>query len=210
MNSHMIKNSEWGAVAYLTHSIYGRNRNEIEINTNNLFYTGGGSGTAYIVNTAQSTTGNTYGVYDMSGGAYEHLAAYNCIDNNNYIKTYGWLGLTSNVPSTRYATKYYNTTATKNGSVIYTTGKIGDATKETYLGTSLNWNDDNAGIANAIWSWFRRGGNSGMGLSCGVFCCWDAGGNRYNEGGFRSVLCVRITLIYGTKILYCNKINFIL
>ena len=30
--SHLMKNSEWGAVAYLTHSQYGRNGHEIDIN----------------------------------------------------------------------------------------------------------------------------------------------------------------------------------
>lgn len=32
VNSHLTKNSEWGAVAYLTHSKYGRNGEEIRIN----------------------------------------------------------------------------------------------------------------------------------------------------------------------------------
>ena len=34
LNSHMLKNSEWGAVAYLTESKYGRNGTEVEINDN--------------------------------------------------------------------------------------------------------------------------------------------------------------------------------
>ena len=35
-NSHLMKNSEWGAIAYLTHSKYGRNGNEISINNVSL------------------------------------------------------------------------------------------------------------------------------------------------------------------------------
>ena len=31
-NTHMMKNSEWGAVAYLTQSRYGRNGTEVAIN----------------------------------------------------------------------------------------------------------------------------------------------------------------------------------
>ena len=47
LNSHMLKNSEWGAVAYLTESTYGRNGTEIGFNQNLSFLTGGGSGSAH-------------------------------------------------------------------------------------------------------------------------------------------------------------------
>ena len=93
-NSHMIKNSEFGAVSYLTESIYGRNGNEVGINESIPAYTGAGpkSGTDvtggtytfnandYAWNTTQgqksSTTGNIYGVYDMAGGNHEFTATY--------------------------------------------------------------------------------------------------------------------------------------
>ena len=35
-----MKNSEWGAVAYLAHSQYGRNGHEITINNSSNFITG--------------------------------------------------------------------------------------------------------------------------------------------------------------------------
>ena len=70
-----MKNDEWGAAAYLSRSKYGKN-DEVTINSNSLYYTGGGSGNAYVNNVAQGTTGNVYGVYDMSGGAWEYVAAY--------------------------------------------------------------------------------------------------------------------------------------
>ena len=41
-SSHMMKNSEWGAVAYLTHSQYGRNGFEIHINNSSTYVTGNG------------------------------------------------------------------------------------------------------------------------------------------------------------------------
>ena len=79
----MMKNTEWGAVAYLSHSKYGINY-EIRINNNNSFKTGyaatTGSGSSSATNVAMwntptgylaSTTGNITGVYDMSGGAVE-------------------------------------------------------------------------------------------------------------------------------------------
>ena len=39
LDSHMMKNTEWGAVAYLSHSKYG-NMNSIRINNNNAYVTG--------------------------------------------------------------------------------------------------------------------------------------------------------------------------
>ena len=39
LNSHMMKNTEWGAVAYLSQSIYG-SRQEVRINNNSSFLTG--------------------------------------------------------------------------------------------------------------------------------------------------------------------------
>ena len=89
LNSHMLKNSEWGAVSYLTHSQYGRNGHEIDINNSSDYITGNGggstnaaskSGTTHEYYTTDgkkaSSTGNEYGIYDLSGGAYEYVAAY--------------------------------------------------------------------------------------------------------------------------------------
>jgi len=82
-NAHMMKNSEWGAVAYLSHSKYGVN-NKIRINNNNNFITRCGASTNAGAATSscettynagsvpQSTTGNITGVYDMSGGSTEN------------------------------------------------------------------------------------------------------------------------------------------
>ncbi|MDD5979902.1 MAG: hypothetical protein PUC23_02170, partial [bacterium] len=89
LDTHMIKNNEWDAVAYLTQSIYGRctsstSCTKIGINNNTSYITGYGSpaGTEYDINNGTyetilgkdaSTTGNIYGVYDMSGGAMEYV-----------------------------------------------------------------------------------------------------------------------------------------
>ena len=86
--SHMLKNSEWGAVAYLTHSQYGRNGHEIDNNNTSITGCGSGStsaplntGIVYEYNTVvgakASSTGNIYGIYDLSGCSWEHVAAYN-------------------------------------------------------------------------------------------------------------------------------------
>jgi len=97
-NSHMMKNTEWGAVAYLQHSKYG-SMSSVRFNNNSNFVTGYASikeptcgytntneecnkyGTESSVtqpyNTSTgylaSTTGNISGVYDMSGGAWEYV-----------------------------------------------------------------------------------------------------------------------------------------
>ena len=49
IDTHMTKNVEWGAVAYLAHSKYGLNGDEIGINTNSRYKTGIGNngGSAY-------------------------------------------------------------------------------------------------------------------------------------------------------------------
>ena len=96
-DSHMMKNMEWGAVAYLSQSVYGKYANstysgankEVYINNywNNATLTGCSAGApssgivttcAYTyeksnTGTGASTTGNISGVYDMSGGAYEYV-----------------------------------------------------------------------------------------------------------------------------------------
>ena len=88
-DSHMMKNSEWGAVAYLSVSQYGmapkRNTNATQTDSKWYAYTGG---TNYKTNTEQSTTGNITGIYDLNGGAWEYVAGfYN--GGNGYLTNNG-------------------------------------------------------------------------------------------------------------------------
>ena len=71
LDMHLFKNSEWGAVAYLAYST--AYNTDAAANNNPNYVTGGGS---YYYNTEQSTSHNLYGIYDMSGAAYEYVAAY--------------------------------------------------------------------------------------------------------------------------------------
>ena len=101
-SSHLIKNSEWGTVAYLSYSEYGSvpQINGVGSLVSNShwydMYTGQGPKSngneswynydaAHNYNTETgvlaSTTGDTTGVYDMNGGAWERVAAY--LDNGN-------------------------------------------------------------------------------------------------------------------------------
>ena len=83
VDPHMMKNSEWGAVAYLSqNATYGKGE-EVWINNNTSFITGRAGDSvseAYNENTGEhaydttngqqsSSTGNITGVYDISGGA---------------------------------------------------------------------------------------------------------------------------------------------
>ena len=101
-NSHLIKNSEWGAVAYLSYSKYGNipmtNGTGSLVTGSHWYdiYTGQGPKSetdetyysydeSHNYNTSNgilaSTTKNVTGVYDMAGGAWERVAGY--LDNSN-------------------------------------------------------------------------------------------------------------------------------
>ncbi len=164
--SHLIKNSEWGAVAYLTHSQYGRNGYEITIN-NSTFYpgmagdyvsAGNDSDVHHFYNTTKgglaSTTGNIYGVYDMSGGAYEYTAIYAKDYKGDYFtgsKYYldengnNFANEAQNNPngsSTKYATAYNGINSDDKLTVRYKEGKVGDAVKEVMTSTETAWFSD--------------------------------------------------------------------
>ena len=156
LNSHLMKNSEWGAIAYLTESKYGRNGTEVMINSNGeKYYTGGGSGTAYVNNTNQSSTGNIYGIYDLSGNADEYVAGY--YNGTNANLDYGDSFATANKPSDAYSTAYSGITAESSY-------KYGDATYET-----SRWNGDVANFVDSDNPFFRRGGGYHFASAAGVF-----------------------------------------
>ena len=135
-DSHQMKNSEWGAVAYLTQSSFGRSGTEV--NLNNYYTTesnpwktaitgmciNGTSGNktttlgnAYntTIGVKGSSTGNISGVYDINGCIWEYTAGYISNGTGNLL-TYGssYVSTTANTNgyktlSTKYATVYpYN------------------------------------------------------------------------------------------------------
>jgi len=75
-DSHMMKNSEWGAVAYLSHSQYGIT-SEIYINNSSGYYTGRSGGnvsgsvntlaTQFPDSSTSTTQYNSYGYYTWTG-----------------------------------------------------------------------------------------------------------------------------------------------
>ncbi len=159
VDTHLIKNTEWGAVAYLTRSDYGIGTSkEIYVNryydsTNQLTRTGctsGGAGTGKAITTSciayneenslkGTTTGNIYGIYDMSGGAWEFVAG-------NYNSKVSVAGLES------IDTNYIN---------VYTqvAGCAESVCPGAALSTTKNWLDDEylSSFTNTN-SWLIRGG----------------------------------------------------
>ncbi len=169
LDSHMMKNIEWGAVAYLTYSSYGtcstNSCTEITANTSNL-QTGGGD---YINNTNQSTTGNITGIYDMSGGAWEFVMGV-MKDSSNLNIYYNNSGFdTETMPETQYFDTY-NYGTTYNDTTAYARGKYGDATKETTA-----WELDYSYFVGSNSPWFIRGGHYSSSNSAGIFAFYYNG-----------------------------------
>ena len=208
-DSHLMKNSEWGAVAYLAWSKYGRNGTEITINNSSSYITGNAgntisassaSGTTNAWNTSKgmlaSTTGNASGIYDVIGGAYEYVAAY-VANGNSYLSSNGSsfasTSVTSNSASTKYVTVYpkgsSDSQANNWNAYKALTNLRGDAMKETassYNGTT-SWNGDYSYFPYSSYPFFRRGGYYSNGSYAGAFYFnYDYGFAR-SSGGFRVV-----------------------
>ena len=211
LDSHMMKNTEWGAVAYLSHSKFGINK-EININNNNLYKTGYsalpstnqqtypgtyGDGATYnqAYNTSigylASTTGNITGVYDMSGGAHEYMSSY-------MRGQLGVSGFDSN-SITNYSSKYFDVYNASSSANSYQYRILGDATGEmgpfkSYLDGDNNsrwhnsWYADSSTFVISSDPWFHRGGHYGDGVLAGQFYFHRYTGGVYTTLGSRLVL----------------------
>ena len=213
LDSHMMKNTEWGAVAYLSHSKYGINT-EVRINNNSSFLTGyaaidgtdqtsypGVSGTTsdvtlpYNTETGYkaSTTGNITGVYDMSGGAWEYVAAYmpssrdasgfTSAELNTYAK---YLDI---YPSNSTITSY------NNRILGDATGELGPfyfyADKDNINRYHNNWYGDFSDFVDSTYPWFSRGGVYDTGVLAGQFHFDRFIGGVYISFGSRLALTVK-------------------
>ena len=159
LKSHMLKNSEWGAVAYLTESTYGRNGTEPGHNETHI--TGGGAEKAYIENANQSSTGNVYGIYDLRGGSVERTVAY-YIDGEETCLNDG-LEFTATKTSDAYSTVYNGTKTSENY-------KYGDATFETtYWPGGGPMNNDHTIFLSSELPFFSRGSVFSV-TNMGLFC----------------------------------------
>ncbi len=222
VDTHMMKNMEWGAIAFLTNSIYGRYNAastciasgcEVWINNINTGSTGSngpsitgcsGSSTSAGVSSSKtacasgydwknkgvnaSTTGNQYGIYDMSGGAWEYVMGVQKDSSGNVqVASSGFS--TSSLPDSKYYDLYDYQAA---DGVGYTRYHLGDATREILKNTSSHggnawWSDYSYNIYSS-YPWVHRGGSYSDGTYAGVFTfSWtNAGGTTHSS--FRSVL----------------------
>ncbi len=240
VDTRIMKNIEWGAVAYLTQSIYGiytndgedcviedMDKDNCEVWVNNTAqgtgesgdYVYGGTYTGCVGDSVSangiwntdgtqpaqcketnrwntggikaSTTGNMYGIYDMSGGTYEFVMGVIVEDggrNPYYVSDHDGFNK-ENMPNEKYYDLY-------EFSESYTTrerGHLGDATKETLLNTSYEWNNDYATFPSAPSNekgvWFTRGAYQPTShYMAGVFSMHRHYGNANKRTSFRSVL----------------------
>jgi len=200
IDTHLMKNTEWGVVAYISKSIYGKT-GEVWINPNTSFLTGqagttvssAGTTTTYAYDNLTyginaSTTGNISGIYDMSGGACEFTAAYvNNGDEN--LTTYG--PSLANAAS-QYKDEYISNADTQNGNYIANLNKKGDAVYETSsAGTgATSWFNDYSNIPYSSSLFFIRGGNYNNTNFAGTFNFSSYIGSPYGNVGFRPVVLV--------------------
>ena len=180
VDTHMSKNNEWGAVAYLTHSIYGRctsstTCSEVGINNNSNYITGYGAPAGSEISVTNgayntdlgkdaSTTGTIYGIYDMSGGSFEFvMGVYNKI-----IYQSGF----SSLPNEKYYNNYTE--------ISYT----GHALTETN-----GWYGDYNVFVNKNLPWLKRGSNNNNGVYAGIFSfSYDYGGVSTSDLSSRFVI----------------------
>ena len=170
LKSHMLKNSEWGAVAYLTESKYGRNGTEIGMNDQN-YITAMGS---IIDNKDQSSTGNETGIYDLRGGASEYVPAY----------YNGGSSLSNGSSFADGSSDEFSTAYTEDSEE--TGYKPGDATYET-----RGWHGDRANFVNSDNPFFARGGYCSYNSSGAGIFFFDIYYGNASGGTFRMCLAVK-------------------
>ena len=219
-DSHLMKNSEWGAVAYLAWSQYGRNATEPNINNVNLnnkdsktiyavtgmvasgtdtSHTNGSfTGNAYNTPTGQlgSTTGNITGVYDMNGCVWEYVAGY--ILNSSGATNRNTYGASLMSVAAKYRTVYPHNSSSDNYNNNWTATNVatryGDAVKETSTAGSgsTSWNGDSSHFPYSSYPFFIRGGIYGVGASAGLFAF------NYNNGIADYYYGFRVCLVPGS------------
>jgi len=212
---HLVKNIEWGAMAYLTASKYGKESEEVWVNNYSKTITGMGSAvSASATGTAdtklvvdyktpvegkiqQSTTGNIYGIYDTSGCLWEYVAGYiNTRDQyNNEIDPNTEAIITrngANLFSSAYKYKdLYKRSTSNAGDENYNlaSAKKGDGVWETsttwFSENSYSWFGDYSYMPNTYYPFFARGGNYTYGAKAGLFSFMCTAGGVNAITGFR-------------------------
>ena len=123
-----------------------------------------------------STTGTIYGVYDMSGGAWEYVMA-------NYNDMAGESGFNEPLAlDSKYYNKYTsdNVSTACNGSTCLSHG----------LSETSGWYSDYHTMVSETYPWLLRGGGFNGTAGAGVFCFYGTGslGGADSSGSFRLVM----------------------
>ena len=227
LDSHMMKNTEWGAVAYLQHSAYG-SAISVRMNSNSAFITGyqanneptcgstgtndecnhfcndGTCNTAYPNSTLASTTGNITGIYDMSGGAWEHVMGVIQDENGspmsgeNLNTNSGFSGLNTDgsftngleLPNEKYYDQYLlsNSTDYQRRILGDATGEMGPIARLANSNLVHSWYNDNAWFSANNDPWFARGSQYSSGFETGMFSYGAEAGGVADHISFRIVL----------------------
>lgn len=164
IDTHLIKNSEWGAVAYLAQSKYGLCMTGTckELANNGTTYITGGSN--YLTNTIQSTTQNVYGIYDLNGGVEEFVMG-------NYNNTLNSLDGFVALPNEKYMNIYTT-------SDVYLSNKLQHGLVET----NGLFNNGAGNFVSSSNVWLRRNN---------LFSYNNSNGEASNSVGSRTVLIVK-------------------
>ena len=215
-DSHMMKNSEWGAVAYLSHSQYGindeiRKNNQIHEDENEYVYYGTTTGCGALIENGektynceieygksssypQSTTGNISGVFDMSGGTDEYVMGVLADSNgeprsgNEIDVNSGFNGLLSDDTPYEAGIDFPD----YKYYDLYTSEEEAFACNggKCYghaLHETGNWYSDSAFFVRSNKPWFSRGGTYGSSDNAGIFYSGVVNGGEFLNVSFRSV-----------------------
>lgn len=215
VDAHMMKNSEWGAVAYLSRSRYGVNR-EIYINNSSKYYTGrsgGNVGGKTAINTEytnQTATAqyNKYGFYTWDG----YLLEYNTNTKSGIHDINKVASTTGNITgiydmsggASEYVMGNYNNTIGDSGFTTLPDSKYYDNYTTTDSLTACNggicyghglsevsnWYRDSDLFVFGSGPWFLRGGDYYGGSDAGSFYFYSSIGYAHSDWAARSVLVV--------------------
>ena len=218
VNSHAMKNSEWALPAYLSQSKYGKIGNKNYTGVNKEIYQSKSSecitGCSYgspsngatdygcqytyeksLEGTGSSTTGTIYGIYDMSGGAWEYMMGDYAPKGEkhsgmNTTSNSGYTGLlqdgTTFIGKDFLEDKYYD---------FYTSSDLLTACDEKAcisqaLNETAGWYGDYTYLGTAQHPWIVRGGFFRNDSYAGVFYCSKTAGNIDSNVSFRLVLSI--------------------
>ena len=209
-DSHMAKNSEWGAVAYLSQSIYGK--------YGNSNYTGANK-EIYKNDSSSKYTGRSSGKYPQSGSSTSGACLYNNITDrgSGTGSCGGGASTTGNITgiydmsggSHEYVMGYLTTASTTWGAssssnyagfteasaskyydaytgITATTACSGGICYGHALSETWGWYNDAAYFVSASNPWFGRGGNYYSITSAGMFYSYYSNGDASGDS-FRSV-----------------------